>query len=84
MSQTIEIQVCEMHEHELGDDSQPNFIGDGSCIIALRGTCQKCGFDVNMSYEGMCALYELSVNGINVLTQYNNWKTTKIIHKRTR
>ena len=77
MSQTIEIQVCEMHEHELGDDSQPNFIGDGSCIIALTGTCQKCGFDVNMWYKGMDAFYELSVNNIVVLTQHTPTKRTR-------
>lgn len=79
MSETIEIQVCHMEEHELDDNSQPHFIGDGSCIIGLSGTCKKCGFDVNISYSGMNTLYELSVNDIIVLTKYTYEPTTKRI-----
>ena len=67
MSKTIKITVCSMHEHELDDNSQPNFIGDGSSIIVLDGICKKCGLDVHISVDGFNVTYKLTMNEIPVV-----------------
>ena len=83
MSQTIEIQVCEMHEHALVKCTTTDFVVDGSSIIGLKGTCRACGFDVNISYNHIKkskviqAVLELSVNDIIVFTQSKLVKRTR-------
>ena len=75
MSQTIEIQVCDMHDHALVKCTTTDFVVDGISIIGLKGTCRACGFDVNISYKrikktkDIQAVIELSVNDIIVSTQ---------------
>ena len=79
MSEKYIVEVCEMNEHELEDNSQPDFLGDGSSIIVLNGTCQKCGFDVSKRIDGFSVCYTVSVNGIEVMKRDSCEHYTKML-----
>lgn len=71
MSKTYELDVCDMIDHELGNNDQPEFLGDNSQTIVLQGICKRCGVDVYISHLGMHTEYELSVNGRIIHTEHN-------------
>ena len=62
----IEVSICHMTKHELGDDDQPEFLGDGTQTIVLQGKCKICGFDIYISHLGMNTTYEVNVGDKNI------------------